>query len=76
MNYVKEVLVATYVPYGGSQSPMVDVEFHRPNGKFKCYENITSKQLKRVCGVLKNITHPNNTSVTTELDAVIVNYRI
>jgi hypothetical protein len=76
MNYVKEVLVVTYFPWNAQKHPMVDVEFHRSNGKFKNYENITSEQLKRICGALKNVSHPNNTSVTTEFDAVIANYRI
>ncbi len=77
MNYVKEVIIATYVPYGESPNgiPFVDVEFHRRNNDFKCYENLTSRQLARVCNALEAI-RPNSTSAETKLGSVTVHFYI
>ena len=70
MNYLKSILIITYVPHYGTRTPKVSVEFHRRKG-FRGFDDIDAVQLKRLCKALKKVTHPNSTRVYIENDCVI-----
>jgi hypothetical protein len=70
MNYLKSILIITYVPHYGSPILKVAIEFHRRKG-FREFDDITSRDLKRLCKALKDNVHTNTTRVYVENDCII-----